>query len=286
MQKYENADMSKYSSFKCGGKAKVLYIPETIDELTNLLKKLKNEEHFIIGNGTNILVRDKGYNGSIIKIGDNFNTVEVKNNTIEVEAGTLLSTIAKKALDNELTGFEFASGIPGSFGGAVYMNAGAYGGEMKDVITNVTVLTKEGNLKTYKNKDLKFDYRYSIIKETNEIVLKGTIKLQKGSKEEIKTIMAELNQKRREKQPINYPSAGSTFKRPEGYFAGKLIEDAGLKGKMIGGAKVSKLHAGFVINKNNATATDVEKLINLIQDEVYKQFKVQLTPEVIIIGDK
>lgn len=285
MIKIKDASMKDYCSFKCGGKAKMLCIPQNISELKDILNEVKDENYFIMGNGTNTLVKDGGFNGTIIKIGDSFNSIEVNDTKLIVGSGALLSTVSKKACENSLTGLEFACGIPGSVGGAVYINAGAYGGEMKDIVESIEVLTLDGNIKRYTNKELDFDYRYSKLKETKDIVLKVTLNLSKGNKEDIKNKMKELMKKRNEKQPINYPSAGSVFKRPEGYFAGKLIEDANLKGFSIGDAMVSTLHAGFIINKGKCRSTDVINLIEKVKETVYEKFKVSLEEEIIIIGD-
>lgn len=283
-----NADMREYTSFKAGGKADRLVIPSNKEELKEILKELKtNRENFIIlGNGSNILVRDGGYKGTIIKIGDSFNEILVENNSLRIGGGALMSAIARKALREELTGFEFASGIPGSIGGAVFMNAGAYGGEIKNILKEVTVVTANGeDEKVLSKEDLNLRYRNSVLQETGDIVVEVVLNLEKGDKEKISTEMKELLERRNSKQPVSYPSAGSFFKRPEGHYAGKLIQDSQLKGLTVGGAQVSNLHAGFIINTGSATATDIIQLMHLIQASVMKDSGVKMKPEVRIIGE-
>ena len=241
--------------------------------------------YYIVGNGSNLLVSDKGYEGVIIQIYKQMNQVEVEGTQIRAQAGALLSMIAKRALDAELTGFEFAAGIPGTLGGACVMNAGAYGGEMKDVLKSVTVLTDKGEVKALAKEELELGYRTSVIAKKGYIVLEAVIELQKGEKEKIQAVMDDLKERRVTKQPLEYPSAGSTFKRPEGYFAGKLIQDAGLRGFQVGGAQVSEKHCGFVINKDQATASDVMNLMNQVSDKVYEEFGVRLQPEVKRLGE-
>lgn len=241
--------------------------------------------YYIVGNGSNLLVSDKGYEGVIIQIYKQMNQVKVEGAQIHAQAGALLSMIAKRALDAELTGFEFAAGIPGTLGGACVMNAGAYGGEMKDVLKSVTVLTDKGEVKTLAKEELELGYRTSVIAKKGYIVLEAVLELQKGEKEKIQAVMDDLKERRVTKQPLEYPSAGSTFKRPEGYFAGKLIQDAGLRGFQVGGAQVSEKHCGFVINKDQATASDVMNLMNQVSDKVYEEFGVRLQPEVKRLGE-
>ncbi|MBR1623114.1 MAG: UDP-N-acetylmuramate dehydrogenase, partial [Pseudobutyrivibrio sp.] len=238
----------------------------------------------IIGNGSNLLVMDDGIEGVVISLGKKASDILISGDTIIAEAGALLSQVSNAAADACLTGMEFASGIPGSIGGAVYMNAGAYGGEIKDIIESVLVLTESGEKKVMTAEDLQLSYRYSILMEEGGYVLSAVLKLKSGDKNEIKATIDDIRAKRTEKQPLNFPSAGSTFKRPEGYFAGKLIDDAGLRGYTVGGAQVSKKHCGFVINRDNATAKDVLQLMQDVDSKVYEKFGVHLVPEVRIIG--
>ena len=240
---------------------------------------------YIVGNGSNLLVGDKGFRGAIIQLYKSMGTFQVEGNQITAQAGCSLAQIANAALDAALTGFEFAAGIPGTLGGAVVMNAGAYGGEMKDVLTRVRVMTEEGEIMELPAEELGLGYRTSIIQEKRYIVLGAVISLTEGKKEEIKAQMDDLRQKRVSKQPLEYPSAGSTFKRPEGYFAGKLIQDSGLKGFTVGGAQVSEKHRGFVINKGNATAADVMELIRQVTAKVKEDTGVTMEPEVKQIGE-
>lgn len=279
--------MKNHTSFRVGGNADAMIQPSTIEELKKAMEYIKehNIPYYVMGNGSNIIVGDKGFRGTIIKIFSRMCHVEVQGEFMDIKAGALMTVIASKALENSLTGFEFASGIPGTFGGAVCMNAGAYGGEIKDILVSVNVLTKDGEVKTLNADELELSYRHSIIPKEEYIVLSGRIKLKKGVYDNIKEEMSRLSAQRREKQPLSYPSAGSTFKRPEGYFAGKLISDAGLKGYNINGAEVSEKHAGFVINKGNATASDIVEVIKHCQETVYKKFGVKLETEVKMIGE-
>ena len=247
--------------------------------------KEKNVPYFILGNGSNLLVSDKGYQGVVVQLYRNFGQIRVEDSQIHAQAGALLSGIAAAAREASLTGFEFAGGIPGTLGGAVVMNAGAYGGEMKDVLKEVTVLTPEGGVLTLQADELHMGYRTSVIKEAGYIVLEAVISLEKGDQEEIRSRMQELAGMRTSKQPLSYPSAGSTFKRPEGYFAGKLIMDSGLRGYQVGGAQVSEKHCGFVINTGNATAKDVTTLMSDVQRIVMEKFGVKLEPEVKFLGE-
>ena len=281
----ENENMAKHCTFKCGGNAALYVIPGSIDELVDIVKacRAENAPYMVIGNGSNILVRDEGYDGIIIEVNSRINTIDVIGEEIVADAGAKLSAIAMTAAVNDLGGFEFAHGIPGNVGGAVVMNAGAYGGEMKDVIKWVKVLDKDGNVRKLDISELDMGYRTSRIAKEGMIVLQMCIGLFIGPSEEISLIMQMLMQKRKAKQPLEFPSAGSTFKRPEGYFAGKLIEDAGLKGYRVGGAMVSEKHCGFVINYSNATATDVLQVINDVEKTVKEKFNVTLEPEVKII---
>lgn len=279
--------MQKHTTFRVGGPADYFVMPETIEQVQKVVKLCKEEEipYYIVGNGSNLLVSDKGYRGVIIQIGKRFGQIEVKENQITAQAGALLSAVANRALEAGLAGFEFAAGIPGSLGGACVMNAGAYGGEMKDVLLSVTVLTPEGEVLTIPREELELGYRTSIIEKKHYLVLEAVIELQKGDPEEIKAVMDDLRQRRIDKQPLEYPSAGSTFKRPEGYFAGKLIQDAGLKGFQVGGAQVSEKHAGFVINKNHATASDIYELMRQVSEKVEEESGVRLEPEVKRLGE-
>lgn len=282
-----NAPMSKYTSFKAGGKADLLITPDSISSLREIICFCKENgiSYFILGNGSNVLVRDSGFDGAVIRLGANISKIVLKDeNTIIAEAGASLKSICMFALEHSLTGLEFAYGIPGTLGGAVYMNAGAYGGEMKDALHSVSHIDSEGNFGTLTKDELDLSYRHSVYSENGFTVTSAEIVLQKGNYDEIKAKMNELMSKRKEKQPIEFPSAGSTFKRPDGYFAGTLIEECGLKGKAVGGAEVSTKHAGFIINKNKATATDILDLIKFVQDTVFEKHGVNLEPEVKIIG--
>ncbi len=241
--------------------------------------------YFILGNGSNLLVSDQGYRGVIIQLFKNMNQITVAGERITAQAGALLSSIAKQALASGLTGFEFAGGIPGTLGGAVVMNAGAYGGEMKDVLESVTVLNQEYQIMAIPATEMELGYRTSVVKKKNYIVMEAVLKLQAGDEEIIRGIMKELTEKRVSKQPLDLPSAGSTFKRPEGYFAGKLIMDAGLRGYCVGGAQVSEKHCGFVVNTGHATAKDIRQLMQDVSDRVWEKFQVRLEPEVKFLGD-
>lgn len=285
----ENADMRKYTSFRAGGCADFLVEPENENQLIHALNVLRQEkaEFMVLGNGSNVLVRDGGYRGIILKIGSGLSRIDVEDNVLECGSGALLSVISRVALNEGLSGFEFASGIPGSAGGAVFMNAGAYGGEMKHVLESVRVFEfRTGIVREMSVDELDLSYRHSILEETGDVVLSLRIRLQEGDKEEISEKMKELARQRNLKQPVQYPSAGSFFKRPEGYFAGKLVQDAGLKGVSVGGAQVSELHSGFVINTGEATADDIIRLMRLVQNTVYDRFGVMLDPEVRIIGEE
>ncbi|MBQ1228991.1 MAG: UDP-N-acetylmuramate dehydrogenase [Firmicutes bacterium] len=285
----ENADMSKYTSFRAGGSAAALVEVENTEELRAVLQLVTEENipHMVIGNGSNMLFKDSGYDGVVIKLsrqGFDYVTIE-GDNSVRVGTAMTNGALAKILQRESLAGFEFASGIPGSLGGAVFMNAGAYGGEMKDIVKSVKTISPDGREeRIFTADEMDFSYRHSILEENGYIAVEVTLQLTKGDKEEIAAQMKELLEKRNSKQPVNYPSAGSTFKRPEGYFAGKLVEDAGLKGLTVGGAQVSTLHSGFVINIGGATATDILQLMALVQNTVYDKFGVMLEPEVRIIG--
>lgn len=280
-----NEPMSKHTTFRIGGNADCLLQIENAEQLSkvkNYLRKLEMP-YFVLGNGSNLLVSDEGYRGVILAVAEKMSEVTVEGNTIIAQAGAPMSKIARVALENGLAGFEFASGIPGTIGGGVVMNAGAYDGELKQVVSYVKVVDAEGNLLELDNEDMEFGYRTSAIKHSDFTAVEVGITLQPGTPEAIKTRMDELAAKRREKQPLEFPSAGSTFKRPEGHFAGALIMNAGLRGYQIGGAQVSEKHCGFVINKGGATAEDVEALIAHVQSEVKNKFGVNLEPEVIVL---
>lgn len=281
-----NEPMKNHTSFKLGGPADIFIEPDNTEELAKAVASLREHTipYYIIGNGSNLLVSDNGLRGSIVKIGEKFGSVNINEDRIIAECGILLSTLSKTAAKSSLTGMEFASGIPGALGGAITMNAGAYGGEMKDIIEWVEVLDENLKLKRLQNSEMEFGYRKSVVELRKYIVIRCCIKLKKGNQDEINSIMAELTEKRKTKQPLHLPSAGSTFKRPEGYFAGKLIEDAGLRGFSLGGAQVSALHCGFVVNNGGATAQDVYDLIRHVQKTVYDKFKVKLETEIKILG--
>ncbi len=279
--------MKKHTTFRIGGPADYYLCPHSTEELQKILQICRENklEFFILGNGSNLLVSDKGYRGVVIQLWKNFSDIETEDNTITVKAGALLSKVAAEALEESLTGMEFASGIPGTMGGAVMMNAGAYGGEMKDIIREVTVLTREGELLTLSKEEMNFGYRTSVVKEKGYVVISAELQLRKGDREEIRKVMDELKERRVTKQPLDMPSAGSTFKRPEGYFAGKLIMDAGLRGFSVGGAQISEKHCGFVVNKGDATAADVLGLIGEVQKRVQEKFGGALEPEVKFLGE-
>lgn len=279
--------MRQHSSFKIGGPADLLIQPASIDELQHAMRVLKRHEVpvTLLGNGSNILVSDKGIRGAVIKISDKFSKMTVSGTTLQVEAGALLSSLANFATANGLAGLEFASGIPGTVGGAVFMNAGAYGGEMKDVVTDVSVLTDAGQVLVLHADELKFKYRSSVVLEKGWTVLGVTLQLTPDDPKAIQTRVNELTVKRTTKQPLQLPSAGSTFKRPEGHFAGKLIEDAGLRGVRFGDAAVSELHCGFVVNLGQATFEEVSTLIKFIQKQVYDTSGVLLETEVLQLGE-
>jgi len=284
----ENELMSRHTTFKVGGPCSILVKIDEIDWLKKLLPYLSEEQlpYFFLGNGSNLLVSDKGYEGIIITFSKKLaEDVTVEGDKIVAGGGVLLSKVAKCALDESLTGFEFAAGIPGTVGGAMVMNAGAYDGEMKQIVESVEVIDKEGNLRVLSCEEMEFGYRTSILKREPFIVTKATFKLSKGDKSVIKGKMDDLAARRRDKQPLEYPSAGSTFKRPEGHFAGKLIMDAGLRGYQVGGARVSDKHCGFVVNVGNATAEDVHNLMEDVIKKVQEEFQVKLEPEVIRLGE-
>lgn len=278
--------MKKHTTFRIGGPAEYLILPQTEEEIADVVKLCRQEEipWYIVGNGSNLLVADEGVRGVVIQLLRNFNQIQVEGCQIRMQAGAQNAAVAKRALDASLTGFEFAAGIPGTIGGAVVMNAGAYGGEMKDILKEVTVLDQNGMIRTIPTEELELGYRTSIIARKGYVVLEAVIVLKTGDPKEIKAAMDDLKEKRVTKQPLEYPSAGSTFKRPEGYFAGKLIMDAGLRGFSVGGAQISEKHCGFVINKGNATAKDVTELMDETKKIVMEKFGVALEPEVKRLG--
>lgn len=278
--------MKKHTTFRVGGSADVLILPEG-DEICEVIKCCRkyDEPYDIVGNGSNLLVSDKGIRGLVIAMVSRRQTPKVEEQMITAGAGMLLSKVANEAAKAGLAGMEFAAGIPGSIGGAVVMNAGAYGGEMKDIIKSVTVVDETGEKKRLTVQELELGYRTSCIKKNKYVVIEAELRLQQGTEIEIRARMEELRQKRLEKQPLEYPSAGSTFKRPEGYFAGKLIMDAGLRGYQVGGAQVSEKHCGFVINKGDATAADIVTLMKNVSEKVEMQFGVRLEPELKMLGE-
>ena len=279
--------MKNHVTFRVGGPADFFVTPKNYEELSWVLKCCAKYEMpcYIMGNGSNLLVSDQGYRGVVIQLFRQLSDIQCEGNVIRAQAGALLSAVANRALEEKLTGFEFAAGIPGTLGGACVMNAGAYGGEMKDVLKSVAVLTREGERITLQKNELELGYRTSIIAKKNYIVLEAEIELEVGDAEEIKAVMDDLKERRTTKQPLEYPSAGSTFKRPEGYFAGKLIQESGLQGFQVGGAQVSEKHCGFVINKDQATAADIAELIRQVQDRVEEKFGVRLETEVKRLGE-
>lgn len=282
----KNERLSDHISFKVGGPCPLLIEPKNENQLKDIITEIRKENipFAVLGNGTNVLVSDGGIDKVIVKIGDEMTRLSLEGeDVISCSAGTKVVTLCKFALENSLSGLEFAYGIPGTCGGAVYMNAGAYGGEVKDVLSEITYLTPDSELKTMSAEEAELSYRHSVFKENGCIVVSAKFKLKKAPKEEIKNAMTDFLSRRKDKQPLEYPSAGSTFKRPEGYYAGALIEQCGLKGKTVGGAQISEKHAGFLINKNNATAKDITDLINLTRETVKKETGVTLEPEVIIL---
>lgn len=278
--------MSKHTTFRIGGPAQIFVTPHTVEEIGEVVAacNICQVPFFMLGRGSNLLVSDAGIEGVVIEFGANFSEYSIDGTTVKAQAGITLAKLGSVVEKAGLTGFEFAAGIPGSLGGAVMMNAGAYGGEMKNIVDRVWLMDKEGNLLERSGAEMDFGYRHSIVEDKGYIVLAAALILQEGNREEIQTRMEELAEARRSKQPLEFPSAGSTFKRPEGYFAGKLIMDAGLRGYSVGGAQVSEKHCGFVINKGGATAADVLQLIEDVKCSVYEQFHVELEPEVKICG--
>ncbi len=280
-----NEEMKKIISFKTGGPCGIRLSPADNKQLINVINKAKELEipFIILGNGTNVLVEDEGIRKAVIIIGSNMASIELCGDTISFSAGTNLVSLCRFALENSLSGLEFAFGIPGTCGGAVYMNAGAYGGEMKDILTEITHITPDMEIKTISAEEAQLSYRHSVYKENGCIILGAKAKLIRDNKDAIKARMDDFLGRRKNKQPLEYPSAGSTFKRPKGHFAGALIEQCNLKGVCVGGAQVSEKHAGFVINKSNATSADIIELIQFVSDTVKKETGVTLEPEVILL---
>lgn len=279
--------MKKHISFRVGGPADILVKPTTEQQLSDIIKLIKKENvpYLIIGNGSNLLIKDGGIRGVVIEISNNFNHFEIEGNKVKIQAGALLSVVGKAVLREELKGFEFAAGIPGTLGGALAMNAGAYGGEMKNIVKSVKLMDTDGNVFEFTNEDMEFGYRRSILSKTDYIVLSAEIELEKGNHEEIKATMMDFTQRRVTKQPLSLSSAGSTFKRPEGHFAGKLIEDSGLRGLTLRGAQVSEKHCGFVVNLGNAKAKDLLELMYVVKSTVNAKFGIMLEEEVKILGE-
>ena len=283
----ENESMAKHTTFRVGGKADMYVSVKSVEELSSLIKLARETDtpFTIIGNGSNILVKDKGIRGLVIEIGSGMSAHELKGNRIYAEAGILLSRLASLALNASLTGMEEISGIPGTLGGGIYMNAGAYGGELKNIVKTVTYIDEYGEEKTVTADKCEFGYRKSIFTSGGKYIVSAVIELSEGDRTEISEEMADYAKRRREKQPLSLPSAGSTFKRPEGYFAGALIQESGLKGYKSGGAMISDLHAGFVVNYDNATSQDILDVIKHTQETVLNKFGVMLETEVKIIGE-
>ena len=279
--------MKKHISFRVGGPADILVKPRSEEQIKNIIDFAKKENipYIVKGNGSNLLVRDGGIRGIVIEITDNFNSYEIEDKIIKVQSGALLSIIGRAALKQNLKGFEFAAGIPGTIGGALAMNAGAYGGEMKDIVKSVRLMDTDGNIFNFSNEDMKFGYRKSILSKSDYIVLGAEIELEKGDYEEIKEMMKDFSNRRITKQPLNLPSAGSTFKRPEGYFAAKLIDDSGLRGLTLRNAQVSDKHCGFVVNLGDAKASDILDLMYVVKSTVKNKFGVTLEEEVKILGE-
>lgn len=282
----ENEPMTKHTTFRIGGSAD-LFVSPKVSQVEDIIALAKQYDVpvTVIGNGSNLLVGDKGIRGLVLSFGKEAEDIQLDGTRMTVAAGTILAKAAAEAAKSSLTGLEFAAGIPGSLGGAIVMNAGAYGGEMKDVVVSAKVLTPEGEVEELSKDELDLSYRHSCIPEKDYIVLEATIELTQGDETAIRETMADFKNRRIDKQPLEYPSAGSTFKRPEGYFAGKLIQDADLRGYQVGGAKVSEKHCGFVINTGDASAKDVLQLIEEVQKIVFDKFQVKLEPEVKMIGE-
>jgi len=283
----ENIPLKDHTSFKTGGNAQILVEVKSEEEFIkgiNCVKRMKLP-YFVFGNCSNVLISDKGLQGVVFLITSEFAKYHIEDETIESESGILLSTLSKIAYDNSLTGLEFAAGIPGSLGAAIVINAGAYGGQMSDIVTETRYLDEKAIVKTVITDKHDFGYRNSVFVESDNYILSSKMKLKKGRKEDIKLLMKNLNEKRKEKQPLTMPSAGSVFKRPSGYFAGKLIQDAGLMGHRIGDAQVSTLHAGFIVNAGKADSNDIYLLIQYVKENVKNKFGVELETEIKILGE-
>lgn len=280
--------MAQYTTFRVGGPADILVSPNSQEEVCTLLAAIQAEQVpcTILGNGSNVLVLDKGIRGVVLKLGNALNGLVIEGTRIRVEAGVLLSRLATAAADAGLTGLEFASGIPGSLGGAILMNAGAYGGEIGNLVRSVTVVDQKGQVRTLNREQMDFRYRHSVVMETGDIILSATLELAPGDPSDIHDRIRELTQKRITKQPLNFPSAGSTFKRPPGYFAAALIDQAGLRGYRVGDAQVSEKHTGFVVNRGHATASEILQLMDDVKTRVHAMSGVWLEPEVRILGEK
>lgn len=280
----EQESMKKHTTFRVGGAARYFAQPHNVEELRVLLKYCKDHSirNYILGNGSNVLFLDEGFDGMVIQIGSSMGQIDIEGTCLDVGAGAVLARVANQAYEHGLTGMEFAAGIPGSIGGAIVMNAGAYGGEMKDIVAYVDILEADGEIRRYRTDEMQFSYRHSVV-DADKIVLRVGLQLEKGDKQVIMTRMNELAEARRSKQPLEYPSAGSTFKRPEGYFAAKLIDDSGLRGYRSGGAMVSEKHCGFVINVDQAKSADVIDVMKHVEMVVKEKYGVTLEPEVRII---
>lgn len=287
-QFFVNEPMSRHTTFNIGGPADYLLFPSDMEQLSKIFVLLKNYDipHTILGNGSNVLVLDKGIRGAVIKMHAPMSYKRCEGNRIIAGAGAYLKHVSKFAADNGLTGMEFACGIPGSLGGAVFMNAGAYDGEMAGIVARVKTVTHNGKILTYEKDELDFGYRHSVFQHNGQAICEITLELAAGDRDAIQAKIDDFTQRRESKQPLEMPSAGSTFKRPQGYFAGTLIDETGLKGLQVGGAQISTKHAGFVVNSGNATAADVLNLIKEVQERVYAKNGVRLFPEVRIIGEQ
>ncbi len=281
----EQESLANHTTFRIGGPAAFYLIPEKEEEVKEAIQFAKDRglPYYLLGKGSNVLFSDSGFDGVVLEIGKGLEQIHIQGTKVTAQAGIPLSVMAMKLAGEELSGFEFAGGIPGTLGGAITMNAGAYGGEIKDCIESAVVLTHQGERVTLSAQELQLGYRTSVIQKKSYLVIEGTFSFKKGEREEILAAMKKMNQSRREKQPLEYPSAGSTFKRPEGYFAGKLIDDAGLRGYRVGDAQVSEKHCGFVVNRGQATSVDVCRLMRDVRDRVKDQFGVELEPEVRIV---
>ena len=279
--------MKNHTTFRVGGPADYFVAPHTEEEIRKIVALCEEKEipWFVTGNGSNLVVSDEGYHGVILSVYKNFQGIEVEGNRIRAKAGSMLVSISRAAREAGLSGMEFASGIPGTLGGGVRMNAGAYGGEMKQIVESAEVLTSEGEVLNLTNEELGMGYRTSVIAKNDYVALSAVLKLEKGDRQEIRAYMEDLKERRVTKQPLEFGSAGSTFKRPEGYFAGKLIQDSGMQGYRVGDAQVSEKHCGFVINRGNATAAEVMQLMKDVADRVEEKFGVRLEPEVRRIGE-